>query len=239
MKIYSFLNFTIIEEEICSSTNDILKKRRDDFKLFSVYVCNSQTKGKGRWGRKWFSFSEGGLYFSIKLPVKKTYNIIPELAVIRAFSELSFKTKFLWPNDVYYKGKKLCGILNESIYGIKSFTVSGIGINLNQTIDEFPEPLKKTATSYYIETKKRIDKKEFLKIVLKKFTELEKISYEKLLNEIKSYSMLKKGDDIIIKKRDDEFKIKFTGYDKDLNLCGINNNDKICFNSGEVIKIEI
>ena len=52
-----------------------------------------------------------------------------------------------WPNDIYLAGKKAVGILCESVAGPDGYAVIGIGVNINQTGDDFPPELRAKATS--------------------------------------------------------------------------------------------
>ena len=57
-----------------------------------------------------------------------------------------------WPNDVYLNGRKVCGILVESVMDARgSFAVAGAGVNLNLMAEEFPEDLRNSATSVWLE----------------------------------------------------------------------------------------
>ncbi len=221
----------------CSSTNELLKDEK--YPLFSALLCETQTAGKGRWGRKWFSLSKGGIYISIKLPKEKKYQIIFPLTIIELFNEYSLATKFLWPNDVYVDQKKISGILNETIHrGHISYTISGAGINLNQSMDEFPNPLKEKATSYYIEKKRKIKKDEFVDKLILKFEENTKNSFSEIAKKLISYSLLKRGDKIIVSKRNETYEVIYEGIDEEFSLCARVGDKMLKFYSGEVLKIE-
>ncbi len=222
---------------LCSSTNELLKDKK--YPLFSALLCETQTAGKGRWGRKWFSLSKGGIYISIKFPSEKKYQIIFPLTIIELFKEYSLDTNFLWPNDVYVGKKKISGILNETIHrGSISYTISGAGINLNQSIDEFPTPLKEKATSYYIEKNKKIKKDEFIEKLILKVEENIKSSFPEITKKLISYSLLKRGDKIIVSKRSETYEVFYEGVDEEFSLCARAGDKMLKFYSGEVLKIE-
>ena len=97
--------------------------------------------------------------------------------------KFSNKIKIKWPNDLLYKKKKICGILQETVYNEeKKFLIVGIGINTN--LD--PKNSSFPATSLKDITNKNIDNKKLL-IMIKK-------NYEKLLFKANknSFSELKK-----------------------------------------------
>lgn len=115
-----------------------------------VVVADAQTKGKGRFSRKWHS-GKDGLWMSILLKPKNTEKLqyltfIAAISVVESIKKISkLKTSIKWPNDIIYNKKKLCGILTEGIFGKNSFVIVGIGLNVNQT--KFPNQIRNTATS--------------------------------------------------------------------------------------------
>ena len=104
-----------------------------------------QTAGRGQTGNSWESEADKNLLCSILLPPNKNLyflNIAVGVAIIRLISEpLTIK----WPNDIYWRDKKLAGILVENaIIGNEvKYSIAGIGLNLNQTkfVSDAPNPL--------------------------------------------------------------------------------------------------
>ena len=104
-----------------------------------------QTAGRGQTGNSWESEADKNLLCSILLPPNKNLyflNIAVGVAIIRLISEpLTIK----WPNDIYWRDKKLAGILVENaIIGNEvKYSIAGIGLNLNQTefVSEAPNPV--------------------------------------------------------------------------------------------------
>jgi BirA family biotin operon repressor/biotin-[acetyl-CoA-carboxylase] ligase len=81
--------------------------------------------------------------------------LVTGLAVAKALENRNFKPKLKWPNDIILNNKKVGGILCESEIesnNIKSLII-GIGLNINETINDFPEQLQAKATSLSIEAK--------------------------------------------------------------------------------------
>ncbi|MGB9768748.1 MULTISPECIES: biotin--[acetyl-CoA-carboxylase] ligase [Dictyoglomus] len=104
----------------------------------TVIVAEEQTQGRGRFERKWYS-PKGGLWFSIILRSKDLLIQSGFLGIIIGVSVLEVLEKFLkdielnfkWPNDIEYNGKKVAGILIESIYEKElKYIIVGVGINL-------------------------------------------------------------------------------------------------------------
>lgn len=136
------------------STNEYAKRILRDAREGAVVYAEVQTEGRGRMGRKWFS-PEGGIYMSVILFPDKPL-LIPVLtgvAICEVFNAYDILLGIKWPNDLLLNEKKVAGILIEII---DNAVIIGMGINLN--IAEFPDELKNTATSIFLETKKRFDK---------------------------------------------------------------------------------
>lgn len=136
-----------------------------------VFIAKYQTSGRGRLGRTFFSPEETGLYMSLLLDIEEnlidTDLITPAagVAVSRTIEALSQKEpKIKWVNDIYIDRKKVCGILAEGIINQKEGkifqVVLGIGINLFEPKNGFPEEISNIATSLY---GKKDEKSEKLK----------------------------------------------------------------------------
>ncbi len=171
--------------------------------VFAVVSASSQTGGRGRLGRNFYS-PKGGLYFSLSLPLTGKEKNIPfitllaGLAVSEAVEELTgVKTQIKWPNDIYLNGKKLGGILCELVSGKNLTAVVGTGINFSVTADDIPDELTGKMTSFAIEDIPVPDKKELIDIITKK---TDKYIYEN--NELSEVN-----DDTIEKIRNRSFSI--------------------------------
>ena len=103
-----------------------------------------QTAGRGQTGNGWESEPDKNLICSILLPNKNLYflNIAVSVAIIRLIGE-PFTIK--WPNDIYYRDKKLAGILLENaiVGSIVKYSIAGVGLNVNQTkfTSDAPNPI--------------------------------------------------------------------------------------------------
>ncbi len=130
-KLLSDINCDLVYKEKTSSTNE-------DLKQMNVPLCPicevalSQTKGKGSNGRSFVSTKGSGIYFSILLKDNNYKYITPNVAVAiyKSFQKLyNIELGIKWVNDLYYKNKKVCGILCEKNLENDSMVI-GIGINL-------------------------------------------------------------------------------------------------------------
>ncbi|MCD4792728.1 MAG: biotin--[acetyl-CoA-carboxylase] ligase [Bacteroidales bacterium] len=150
--------FNIIFKERVSSTNDDAKKllQTENVPDFTVISANEQLIGKGQRKNSWHSEAGKNLTFSIitfpvflKIPDQFYLSKVISLGILEYLKTKGKYFKIKWPNDIYCKDKKICGLLIEnSIAGstIKN-SVIGIGLNINQTV--FPKDLPK-ATSLSI-----------------------------------------------------------------------------------------
>ncbi|MBR7164541.1 MAG: biotin--[Clostridia bacterium] len=124
-----------------SSTNDLAKElAQGGAPQGTVVLANSQTNGRGRLGRHFYSPGETGLYMSLILrpeDVQQDAGLLTAGAAVAvqqailAMTGVSVDIK--WVNDLYYQNKKLCGILAESQFtssGSFDYVVLGIGVNL-------------------------------------------------------------------------------------------------------------
>jgi len=159
MKIKKF------EYKIVNSTNNTalrLIKRTNC--QFGMVTAISQKLGKGQYGKKWISY-KGNLFASFffkiqnqNLNFKKITQLNCEL--IRKLLSSFYKKKITIkpPNDLLINGKKICGILQESIIkDEKQYLIIGVGINLIKSpyINGYP------TTNLFELIKKKIDKNKF------------------------------------------------------------------------------
>lgn len=143
----------------------------------TVVVSESQTKGKGKTGRQWYSEAYKGIWMSIILRpdiAMSSVNLITQIgcaAVGAAVESFADAVQIKWPNDVLIHGKKFCGILTESSGEMDEtdYVIPGIGINVNQSEDEFPEELISKATSLKIELKREIIRQKLISDILNEF----------------------------------------------------------------------
>ena len=108
--------------------------------------ASTQTAGRGRKGRSWFSPPDANLYFTLTIEGSDPrLSLAAGVAVREALQEIvgpEPKVEIKWPNDLIIGARKVCGILCESRSGITAIV---IGINVNQRV--FPPELESTAGS--------------------------------------------------------------------------------------------
>jgi BirA family biotin operon repressor/biotin-[acetyl-CoA-carboxylase] ligase len=149
----------IICFESLPSTNEFAKKiaieKHENGEEYNgiLVIAFEQTEGKGRLGRSWHS-PKGGIWLSILLDaadwgVVQRLSMISGIATADTLKEFGIDAKLKWPNDVIYEGKKLAGILCETISkgekGIAS--IIGLGVNLNVRVEDFPNDIRESSIS--------------------------------------------------------------------------------------------
>jgi BirA family biotin operon repressor/biotin-[acetyl-CoA-carboxylase] ligase len=171
-----------IEKEIvvvdeASSTNDLAWEaaNRGASEGFTVFA-ERQTAGRGQYGRRWESAAGKGLWFSVLLRPPITLSESPPLTSLLASllaetieKETACATSMKPPNDVYVAGRKVAGILVEGKTASDGsyVAVAGIGVNVNQSLDDFPEELRGNAGSLAMATGELIARKKLAVALLK------------------------------------------------------------------------
>lgn len=162
----------IIRLKTVDSTNTYIRERRELWNdNFTTVIAEEQTGGRGRLGRKWHSGPGKDLMFSTIycpdiegrwLPVLTIYS---GLAVAKALKNITgFGFDLKWPNDVFYMGKKIAGILCEMIEdGSRKCAIIGIGINVNSSF--FPGDVSQADSLFNI-TGKTINLETVFNIVM-------------------------------------------------------------------------
>jgi BirA family transcriptional regulator, biotin operon repressor / biotin---[acetyl-CoA-carboxylase] ligase len=163
--------------EQTTSTNDVIEKlARDGVREGVVVFAESQTKGRGRLGRKWISPGRKGLWFSVLLrpdlrPQEATQLTVASATALRRAiqSETGLHPEIKWPNDILIGGKKVAGILTEMSAEPDRVrhAILGMGVDVNLAAGEFPPEWRKLATSLKIESGRAISRAELATAILR------------------------------------------------------------------------
>jgi BirA family biotin operon repressor/biotin-[acetyl-CoA-carboxylase] ligase len=162
-------------EETSSSNDVVARLARDGLKEGLVVFAESQTKARGRLGRRWLAPARKGLWFSLLLrpelrPHEATrLTIASATAVRRAIAaQTGLRAEIKWPNDILVGGKKAAGILTELYAELErvQYVILGIGIDVNLNATDFPADLRSLATSLKIELGKTVSRPELAVRVL-------------------------------------------------------------------------
>lgn len=167
----------IVRLEETESTNSYLKGllKTERLEEGSVVVADFQTAGRGQMGNSWYSTKGDNLLFSlliypIEIPANEQFIIsrIISLAIKNTLDQFTDDIRIKWPNDIYWKDRKIAGILIEnSLQGkIIENSIIGIGLNLNQQV--FPPELPNPVSLRQITTTEQ-DKDYILDLLMKEF----------------------------------------------------------------------
>lgn len=174
-------DFDILWLDEIDSTNNELKRQISTIDNMSVIAARNQYAGRGQRGNKWNAAPGENLTFSIiirpgkdgiqKIEAKEQFLLsqITTLSVYSALTDFGIEAKIKWPNDIYVRNKKICGILIENFIEGNSVAASiiGIGLNVNQRIFD-PQLMNPTSMSLLKNTKFELN--ECLSSILKHFS---------------------------------------------------------------------
>jgi len=174
------LKIDVLDE--VSSTNDVAKQfitKRPD--KLSLIATNKQTAGKGRSGKSFYSELAHGLYFTLafqpndhKIENIPLYTILAATALVEVLEKsvdnaLSIK----WVNDIFYKGKKISGILSETVASEEKDVpgvVVGIGLNIAGDFSQTDAAVQSVAgTLFGTQTSEHFNQNKFLSDFMNQF----------------------------------------------------------------------
>lgn len=159
------------------STNDIaLSWAESGAPDCAVVIADEQTSGRGRMNRHWITPPGSALAFSLifrptpeEVARSAFFSPLGALAVSETITGLNLTAQIKWPNDVLINGRKLCGILAESVWQGNRLQAVVLGIGLNVTPVSVPPGnlLKFPATCLQTELGSWVDRWELLVTILK------------------------------------------------------------------------
>lgn len=142
----------------------------------TVVIAEEQTAGRGRMLRPWESTAGKGVWMTVILkpdvPPHQApqFTLVAAVAIVNAMKALypELAPEIKWPNDILLNGRKCTGILTEMVAeaDVVQALLIGIGINVNQKMEDFPEELQTIATSISAELGRDVDRAEFVAKVL-------------------------------------------------------------------------
>ena len=243
------LDYDVIYKKSTDSTNNDAKKSSSENNL--LIVAEEQTAGKGRYGRSFYSKNSGGIYFTLRINKNNInlnidditfFPLIAATAVSQAVSSLcGIDLAIKWPNDLLYQSgegyKKLCGILTEASIEAESrsvsYVITGIGLNVNNNITDFPDEIKNIASSLKIISGKKYNRADIICETVSNFTELMNLPRMQLLDEYKKRLLL--GIDISFAQNGKLIKGKAMGINENGNLIAkLENGEETTIQSGEI-----
>jgi BirA family biotin operon repressor/biotin-[acetyl-CoA-carboxylase] ligase len=167
----------IIVLEQTGSTNDaILQVATANSNEGLVLFAEHQTSGRGQRGNRWESAVGKGLWFSILLRPKIQINDSGRLTIwaIEAIAdviriEFALEPTIKLPNDVQLYGRKVAGVLVEmrAQENAPHLAIVGVGINVNQSLEDFPPELRNRAISLAMALQRPVDRQKSAVVLLR------------------------------------------------------------------------
>ncbi len=174
----------VIHLQNTTSTMDVartLVEGPDELKTLdgTVVIADQQTRGRGRFGRRWDSSHGEDILASVilcpRLAITGELTTMAALAVAMTVDELTTRRSVIkWPNDVLVDGKKICGVIAESATTGSSFVgVIGIGLNVNRlAADNVLQEYDATSIREIMRLETVVDRRNVLRVLLANLNEL-------------------------------------------------------------------
>ena len=162
-------------------------------------ITDNQTNGTGRGNNNWISTPNKSITCSFLFKKKfdniNLHSLLIPLSIIngiKKFTNINLEVK--WPNDIVYENKKISGVLIETKKNnSKSLFNIGIGINVNEDIEDFPDNLKNKVTSLKIINNHNIQREPLLATIFNELDQLINADDNYIINEwLKKCSHLEK-----------------------------------------------
>ena len=228
-------------DTIDSTNNEAKRMLESGFRGKALIISETQTSGRGRLGRSFYSPRSTGLYLTLIIPpILKDTDIslltpAAAVAVTRVLSGITEKDlKIKWVNDIYADDKKICGILAEAVADIENGGFAGfaVGIGINLDTRDFPDDIANIADS--LRTPDTDRARLAAEIANKLFDFAEKLSEKEFLPEYRSRSYVT-DKDIYFIKHGEKTNAHAIGIDDDGGLIvKLENGDITVLRGGEI-----
>lgn len=169
-----------VEDTVESTNSSVREKANAAAPEGYMILANQQTAGRGRLNRSFFSPKDTGIYMSLLLRPANysasqavSITTMAAVAMCEAIEAVSDeKAEIKWVNDIFVRGKKVCGILTEGSFNLESglldYAVLGVGINIYQPKGGFPQELSSIAGAVF-EEKQNDVKNRLVSVFLNRF----------------------------------------------------------------------
>ena len=220
--------FTLEMYDVITSTNTVMKERAESLPEWTVIISGSQTAGRGRIGRSFYSPSDSGIYLSIllrpALPASESTRITTAAAVAACRAIESCTTarpSIKWVNDVFVNGKKVCGILTEGSLNMETggldWAVMGIGLDVYEPDGGYPEEIREVVGSIAQQREKNLRNTLAASFLKQFYTICSSLEEADFAEEYKKRSFLI-GEDILVLKGDAVLPARAVDIDKECRL---------------------
>ncbi|MGL4606024.1 MAG: biotin--[acetyl-CoA-carboxylase] ligase [Eubacteriaceae bacterium] len=210
----NYQEIEIFAYKTVGSTNQVAKKKAVEGATHGTLIFGEcQTEGRGRLGRSFFSPEETGVYMSLVLrpEIQAKDGVLittaASVAVARAIEKVTGKKMGIkWVNDLYYKNKKVAGILTEAVTTFESDVVEsiilGIGINFRTPTEAIPEEIKEKAGALYSQKPQGVIRNQLIGEVTNQILSMsENLKVEDFMKEYREKSIVL-GKEIRVRKKD-------------------------------------
>lgn len=221
------------------STNQLAKKMAVEGAVHgTVILAEEQTAGRGRLGRSFYSPKGSGLYISLIL--RSTGNASQALsattatsvAVCLALSQTyGIEAEIKWVNDIFYRGKKICGILAEAVSDFQTGAIEalvlGIGLNIHAPKEGFPKELEEIAGAVFYreseqedgsQNQQKASRNELAAAIIDRVLAIyQNLGSEEIQKEYKDRCFIL-GKDIVVYRGSDEFPARAIDIDSEGGL---------------------
>lgn len=238
-------NITFLSET--ASTNADLKElAKTGADEGNVIIAESQTGGRGRYDRKFYSPKGSGIYMSIllkpSLPASDSVLITAAAAVAvrkSVFEVCGKDAKIKWVNDLYLDNKKICGILTEGSVNSETFkfnwVVLGIGINVYTPENDFETEIKNIAGAIADSREENLRSRLCARIINSFFEIYSSLEQKTFLNDYRSNSCVLNREITVIKNNEESGKAVALDIDNDCRLLvRYENGSEEYLSSGEI-----
>jgi len=161
----------------------------------TLVIAESQVSGRGRMGRSWHSPKGKGIWMSFVLKPRISLQFAPQLTLLTAVAlcrsirrECAIEAGIKWPNDLLVSGKKISGILLESIAEDErvKYAVCGVGLSVNLQAADYPPELLPVATSLAIQSGRTMAREPIVAAFLNEFELLYDLYHEQGFEPIRT-----------------------------------------------------
>ena len=226
-------------EEI-DSTNTVAKKM-EEWEHGMVIIAENQTAGRGTYGRTFHSKAGSGIYMTIVIntdvwhfkneKLATIYTAVAASAAIVEVTKISPKVK--WVNDLFVSSRKIGGILAEKDFQ-SSKLVIGIGINISQRSQDFPDEIKNIAASLELDFPIDEQAAAIVIAIYEKMLMPGRLSDVNTVLELYKEKLFIMGKMVNIACGDDVFEVKVIDVDTEGRLIVCCDGKKLIFGVGEV-----
>lgn len=222
------------------STNTVAKKM-EVWSHGTVVIAETQTAGRGTYGRTFYSKGSRGIYMTLIINIDDWHFKQPQLATLYTAVAVSeaianitkISPDIKWVNDLFLTGKKIGGILTEKVLQSNRLII-GIGVNVSGKKEDFPEELQKIAGSLALDDPIDDQAAAIVNAIYEKMLKPGELSNEGTVLELYKKRLFILGQTVEMKCGEDVFEGKVIDVDDEGRLVVLRDGLKLVLGVGEV-----